>query len=257
MIKPKKELGQNFLQDLLAANLMVDSLGVAARDVIVEIGPGLGAVTDVLSKKLRDEGGGSKLYAIEFDRELVDKLKARFPDGKSNKIEIVNANILDWLPNFQPGRDFKLIGSLPYNITSPLLHSVVRLAKRPEACVFLVQKEVAQKVCAQAPKANYLSTFMQTFFVVELIEIVDRTKFNPVPAVDGGVIKLVCRSNPSIQQGELKKYEGFLHKGFSSPRKMLNKVFTADQLKSADIDGRLRPQNLTVDQWRTAFKVSQ
>jgi 16S rRNA (adenine1518-N6/adenine1519-N6)-dimethyltransferase len=126
---------------------------------------------------------------------------------------------------------------------------------RPEKAVLLVQKEVAQKIAATAPDSSYMSVFVQTFYDVIYLETVPRTKFDPAPKVDGGIIKMVHREDPGISAEMVQKYEGFLHKGFSNPRKMLNKVFTKEELQKIGVEANLRPQNLDASQWLEAFKL--
>ena len=112
----------------------------------------------------------------------------------------------------------------------------------PDTCVFLMQKEVGQKICATAPDSNYLSVFVQTFYEPKILRIVDKSLFDPIPQVDGAVIKLV-RKPAVMATSEISRYEKFLHHAFSHPRKMLNKVFTKDELEKYQIDGAKRPQN--------------
>jgi 16S rRNA A1518/A1519 N6-dimethyltransferase RsmA/KsgA/DIM1 with predicted DNA glycosylase/AP lyase activity len=126
----------------------------------------------------------------------------------------------------------------------------------PEACVFLVQKEVAEKISNKAPDSSYLSSFVQSFFTVEYLGKIEAKKFNPVPEVDGGIIKLVnLHPNVRFDPEFIEKYEGFLHKAYSHPRKMLNKAFSKEDLLKGDIDTNLRAQNLDAGEWLSFFKL--
>lgn len=248
MLKPKKELGQNFLRDITTIKNMVNALNVKPNESVIEIGPGLGALTNQLILKTSEK---NDLFLVEYDPRFIKKLKRDFD---APNVKVINENILDWLPQYTSERDTKIIGSIPYYITSPIIHSIVKMDVHPISIILLMQKEVAQKISQSQPNASYLSTFVQTFFSTEYLETVDKESFDPVPQVDGGVLKLT-KHKMNISHNEVGKYARFLHRGFSNPRKMLNKVFTQDELKAINFDGKLRPQNITVEKWVTAFKV--
>jgi 16S rRNA (adenine1518-N6/adenine1519-N6)-dimethyltransferase len=239
-IVAKKSLGQNFLTDPSVARSMVESLGIQKGDQVIEIGAGTGAVTQYLAPVCNSQV--AHLTAVEFDIDLITILKSRIPENEN--VKITNANILNFLEDFKVSQNarFKIIGSLPYNITSPLIHRLIKNDPMPQTCVFLIQKEVAQKICQQAPDSNYLSVFVQTFYELKILKIVDKNLFDPVPQVDGAVIKL-ARKPVGMLPGDVSRYEKFLHRVFSHPRKMLNKVFTKDELEKCQLDGNKRPQN--------------
>ncbi len=243
--KTKKQLGQNFLLNKGVAYEMVDQLDLQDDDLVVEIGPGPGAVTRVLLERVK--GTKVNIKAVEIDENLVEELRKKFPEEAN--LEIIEADILSWLPKFTPKEEFKVFGSLPYYITSPILHTIVRHTGNILKCVFLMQKEVAKKVAGKVPKASYLSTFVQTFFEVEIIKEVPRIYFDPQPEVDGAVIKMSKSPELKVPLGDINDFEKFLHWGFSKPRKMLNKVFPKEFLDTLGIDETLRPQHLTLDQW--------
>lgn len=252
MFKSIKALGQNFLLDKQTALDMVEKLDVEGISEIIEIGSGHGVVTEALADKIRDTS--CVLYTVEIDERFIKKLTSRFSHDEN--IRIIQDNILDYLPNFEPRGEFKVIGSLPYYITSPIIHAVIEMRKLPQACVFLIQKEVGEKISSKSPDSSYLSVFIQTFFDVEYLFTVSRTQFKPEPKVDGGVIKLT-RKDVKFDSEFKKKYKGFLHKGFGSPRKMLNKKFSKEELEKGGIDSNLRPQNLSSDEWLKFYKVLQ
>ncbi|HSX39755.1 MAG TPA: 16S rRNA (adenine(1518)-N(6)/adenine(1519)-N(6))-dimethyltransferase RsmA [Candidatus Saccharimonadales bacterium] len=251
LYKPIKELGQNFLTDTQTVNKMVEALELTPTDIVIEIGPGLGVLTEVIEQYLTSTE--SRLIAVEIDERFTLKLDQMFLENAN--VEIVKANVLDWLPTYKDPKPFKLIGSLPYYITSPIVHKIVQMESQPEIAVLLVQKEVADRINNKAPDATYLSSYVQTFFEVSYLGKVDRKVFSPEPEVDGGILKLV-KKQPLVSRDRLGKYEGFLHKGFSNPRKMLNKVFTAEELAKVGIDATLRAQNLDVDKWVQLFNIT-
>lgn len=250
--KPKKSLGQNFMLSGEIANFMAYALDLDPQDIVVEIGAGLGAVTQKLSEALFEYG--SKIYAVEIDSRFIPKLQEMFLE--SINVKVIKADILKWLPTQDFKRDFKVLGSLPFNITSPILHMLAKLEQRPIKSVLLIQKEVGEKISETAPNASYLSTFLQTFFTVEYLKDVPRNVFSPVPKVDGCVVSLERKKvkdyflDPKI----VGKYEGFLHKGFQTPRKMLNKPFSGEELTAVGVQGTKRPQELDVETWEKMFE---
>ena len=250
MYEPIRSLGQNFLIKASIADLMVRSLEVGDNEDVVEIGPGHGILTEALLHRVSELN--SKVYAVEIDERFARKLYGMYVYEKN--VEIVHEDILKWLPNFESERKTKIFGSLPYYITSPILHTVIKMKKRPDMVVFLIQKEVAEKVCSKVPDSSYLSAFIQTFFEAEHMFNVPKMEFSPSPKVDGAVIKLTSK-NINISPETVERYEGFLHKAFSHPRKMLNKPFTEEELAKGGIDPKLRPQNLSAEQWMEFFKV--
>ncbi len=252
MIKAKKELGQNFMSDPTTISLMIDALGLD-NDEVLEIGPGLGAFTKAIALKLGEKGS---LRAVEFDHRLINELKQKFA-SKPN-VNIHYANILDFLPSYTPKTGkYKVFGSLPYYITSPILHAVIKGEVLPDVCVFMVQFEVAEKVASTVPDSSYLSSFVQSFYDVELIQKVDRKLFDPVPNVDGGVLKMVLKPESVISKEEILSFEKFLHHAYSNPRKMLNKVFEPTLLEGLGISANLRPQNIDVETWYRIFRAKK
>ena len=250
MFKPHKELGQNFLTDRSVAKDMVEALDIQNGDEIVEIGPGHGVVTDFLVEKAKDLD--VVIHAVELDARLYQELK-NFYSG-NEKIEVIKENILDWLPTLSTDREIKIIGSVPYYITSPIIHKIIKMPTVPQTAVLLVQKEVAEKIKSKAPDSSYMSSFVQTFFDVKYLGKVPSKKFNPEPKVDGGIIKMVKKEDANLDLVFIRKYEGFLHKAYSNPRKMLNKVFRKEELENGNINPTLRAQNLDAEEWLSFYK---
>jgi 16S rRNA (adenine1518-N6/adenine1519-N6)-dimethyltransferase len=250
MYEAIKSLGQNFLIDKQLARDMVGALDIKDGDVVIEIGPGLGSLTEILAESIA--GTKSELNAVEIDERFFGKLNSMYVADEN--IKIIKADILDWLPTFETPKEFKIIGSLPYYITSPVIHSIIKMTKRPAVCVLLVQKEVAEKIKSPAPDSSYMSCFVQTFFDVSYLGRVDKNRFRPEPEVDGGILKFV-RIEGDFSPEFIVKYEAFLHKAFSNPRKMLNKMFTKEELSKGGIDSTLRAQNLNSTKWLEFYKI--
>ncbi|OGC62944.1 ribosomal RNA small subunit methyltransferase A [candidate division WWE3 bacterium RIFOXYA2_FULL_46_9] len=248
VIKPIKNLGQNFLQDTTVANMMIEELSLTDNDFVIEIGPGTGVLTDRLAKL------NCTVLAVEYDPRLVAQLTARYSNNKN--ITVIYDNFLKWLPQNSPNKPYKVLGSIPYYITSPILHALIQTDNMAKKAVFMVQKEVGEKVCAMEPDASYLSVFVQTFYDTTYVKTISNMSFYPVPKVDSSIIKLEKKQGEEKFTREfIKKYEGFLHKGFGSPRKMINKRFDKQLLLDAGIDPSLRPQDLGVGKWLDLYKL--
>lgn len=254
----KKSLGQNFLLNQEIAQEMVGELQVESNDIVLEVGPGNGMITKFLLEEVNKTN--SKLLAVEIDIDLIPILQSKF--GKEKNLTIINANIINFLEdelpnyNFKNDQKIKFIGSLPYGITSPLLHKIIKLNNQPQTCVFLIQKEVAQKISAKPPKSNYLSVFVQTFYETKIINYVNKNLFYPIPKVDGAIIKL-NKKKQELAKNDIDLYENFVHHAFSHPRKMLNKIFTPLDIKDFKLDPTKRAHDYGWEQFKNAFLVKR
>jgi 16S rRNA (adenine1518-N6/adenine1519-N6)-dimethyltransferase len=264
-LKRRKKFGQNFLRQEKYINALVADATVSPKDTVLEIGPGLGAVTEKLAHLAK------KVIAVEFDRDLIPPLQAKFKEN--TRVEIINDDILHFLEHYHPTtrpQDHKIVGSLPYQITSPLLHQLINLPGW-EVATFLIQKEAAEKIIAAPPCATYLANFVQAWADVKLITTVPKEAFFPVPKVDGAIIKLKVSARGGLMltkfadslsdhQKNLKlkidsqRWSAFLHRGFAHPRKMLNKIFPAAMLKKAQVDPHRRPATLMLEEWLRIYK---
>lgn len=242
----KKMYGQNFLICEDVVEELVDSAKLEINDVVLEIGPGEGAVTAKLLEKV------VMLYTVEVDRDLIPGLERRF----AKKLEIINKDALLYLKSqeFLETGINKIVSSLPYQITSPLLHLLVGLKNKIQFVSLLIQKEVAEKILERAPDSNYLSIFLGTFFEIKIVSFVEKECFNPVPEVDGAIITFKTKSEPLIKVEDIERYSKFLHHGFREQRKMLNKRFDKKLLESCGIDATRRAETLTIKEWVKLFE---
>lgn len=233
MIKPIKDLGQNFLRNDTAITKIVGLLDVNENDKLVEIGPGEGVLTyEILKNK-----SNFKLTSIDVD-DRVAELLVKIEDSR---FKFVLGNILRDEEVFKLDK-YKVIGAIPYNITSPIIHKIIEQINLPEKVVLVIQKEVAEKI-TDSKKSSYLSNYIKLFFDVKYEFTISRNDFYPVPKVDSAVVTFVKKEN--IQTIDKSKYSSFLHKVFRSPRKKINKVFTREELIQNNIDENLRPENLS------------
>jgi 16S rRNA (adenine1518-N6/adenine1519-N6)-dimethyltransferase len=245
MVIPKKRLGQNFLYDPGILRRIADALEIAPGDTVLEIGPGPGGLTAELVARTR------RLVAIEKDRDLIPALRVRFPT-----VTIIegDALTLDWHALVGPG-PFRVAGNIPYNITSPLLERAL-LPPRPVCIVYLVQKEVAERVVSPPGSAAYgaLSVGIQCVARAERLFIVPAGAFRPRPKVDSAALRLMPLAQPLIPDDAVLPFRRFVVGLFSFRRKQLSRglreltgagAAAADAwLEAAGIKGSLRPEEL-------------
>lgn len=251
MVKAIKSLGQNFLQNQQIVSEMVDLLNIKENSIVIEIGPGPGIFTKEIVSRLNDS---NKFYAIELDKRFANDLFNKYKNYKN--VHIINANFLDWIKDIDLKGDIMVLGSIPYYITSPIIHNLIKANIKINNIILMIQKEVAQKICEQKVKPNYFSTFVKTFYNVNYIKTVLNTEFNPVPKVDSAVMQMKLKQE-SYGIVNLDKYQNFLHKGFKNQKKMLNKVFDEDSLNLLNLTGTLRPHNLDVDMWVKLYFIEK
>lgn len=240
-------MGQNFLVDQEVVSALIAAGDLIPQDVVLEVGPGKGIVTKQLVLLV------SQVIAVELDSELIAPLQKQF--SNVDNVTIHQGDIL----TYQPGIDgnFKIVSSLPYQITSPFLHRVILMELGNVTHLsLLLQKEVALKITAQPPKASYLSMAVATFGPAKYVKSVPPEAFFPQPKVQSAIITITKKQETSFStKGEIRAFLRFLHRGFSSPRKMLNKVFPIPTLVEAGIDPQRRAETLTLKEWQTLFAL--
>lgn len=258
-MRPKKELGQNFLIDQRVISDTIKSAQISKDDTVLEVGAGAGALTRPLAEKAK------KVIAVEIDKDLIPELQANL-EGLEN-VEIINADILKLPITNHQLPDYKIVGSIPYQITSPLIHQLLKLKNRPKSITIIVQKEVVEKIAAQPPEATYLSNFVANFGQAKILRTIKPNAFHPQPKVDSALLHIVLKLHPSYYRAKRdnggceagsyitpEELEKFLHHGFAQPRKMLNKRFPAETLQKLGIDPKRRPQTLSFKEWIKLFK---
>lgn len=228
------------------------------NETIVEIGPGHGALTISLAEAAQKIG--AKIIAIEKDTALAEILKSRIPEGGDATIEIVIGDALDILTERQHEmRADKIIGNIPYYITGHLLRVIGELKNKPRLSILMLQKEVAERICATPPKMNRLAASVQYWAEPKIIASLSKTEFSPPPEVDSAVLKLETRQLPSE---DMEQYYATVRTLFAQPRKtILNNLAAAEDgkrdknklieaLNSLGISPTDRPQNLTIENIR-------
>jgi 16S rRNA (adenine1518-N6/adenine1519-N6)-dimethyltransferase len=243
---PRKRFGQNFLTDQNVLHDIIRVIAPAASDTMVEIGPGQGAMTALLLPYL------SSLHVVEIDRDLVAMLQKKFsPD----KLILHAGDALQFdFGALQPAQGkLRIVGNLPYNISSPLLFHLARYAPLVEDQHFMLQKEVVQRMVAPPGGKDYgrLSVMLQWRYQMEMLFIVPPQAFDPPPKVDSAIVRMRPLASPLAC--EQVKLEQVVTQAFSQRRKVIRNslggLFTEAQLISADIDPQARPETIALEQY--------
>jgi 16S rRNA (adenine1518-N6/adenine1519-N6)-dimethyltransferase len=226
--RPRKRFGQHFLHDPRVLARIVDAVNPSATDFMVEIGPGEGALTVPLLQR------AGKLEVIEVDRDLA----ARLRDMPGVSVHEGDALEFDFA-RFPAG--LRLVGNLPYNISTPLLFHIARYADRVRDMHFMLQLEVVERMVAKSSTAEYgrLSVALQARFNIDKLFDVSKGAFRPPPKVESAVVRMVPLQEP------LRVDEDLLRRAFSARRKQLRNALPGVDFERAGIDPTLRPENLS------------
>ena len=241
-LRAKKKFGQNFLHDQSVIERIINAFNPQKNDEVYEIGPGHAALTEHLVEYT------DHLNLVEIDNDLVPRLQVKF-DRKSN----VTIHHLDALLLKLKNENTRIIGNLPYNISTPLLISFLYQANKISDMVFMLQKEVVKRICAPAGVKAYgrLSVMLQYAFKCEELFIVPPEAFDPRPKIDSQIIRLTTRSNP--EKVDLPALEALVKQAFGQRRKTiknnLKNIVSEQQLIDLNINPKARPETLTVQEY--------
>jgi 16S rRNA (adenine1518-N6/adenine1519-N6)-dimethyltransferase len=249
----KKSLGQHWLTDFFSLSAMCDAVGVTDGDTVLEIGPGLGTLTELLVER------ADKVVAVEFDEKLAKELPGRVPESN---LSVVRQDILSFDYRTLPA-DYKVVANIPYYLTSNLIRVMSESANRPVAAALLVQKEVAQRVAAGPGDMSLLSVTAQFYWEASTGELVPAKLFTPPPKVDSQILILKRRDTTLFPDVDPKSFFRLVKAGFSNRRKTLlnslsgglqmDKTAVKDLLEKAKINPLARPQELSLVQWHALY----
>lgn len=254
----RKSLGQHFLSDPRILERIAEALLLAPSDTAVEIGAGRGGLTDVLRER------AARVIAIELDRALAALLRERF--ATDPRVTVVEADVLDVSLHEVAGGPYALIGNVPYYITTPILFHALK-PPRPDRAVFLVQREVADRMVASPGSRDYgaLSVNLQALATVEKLFKVPAGAFQPPPAVESAVVRVTPRAHPIITRGEEAAYRSLVQASFGLRRKQMRRVVrTVLDLDATRADAMLhgsgiapnaRPESLTPEQFAALLRA--
>lgn len=252
--RAKKSLGQNFLQDRNIARKIVDALAISGEDRVLEIGPGPGALTSIIAAQKP-----AHLLLVEKDGAFAEERRNALYEGTLPEVLCADALTLVWEDFTSP---WKCIGNLPYNIASPLMWELFSRSRHLVRAVFMIQKEVGQRITAQPGTSSYgaLSVWLQTFTRPKMEFIVPPQVFIPRPKVDSAVLSFAPREDVP-EDGEREALASLLHKTFQQRRKQLGTIFKGSRITEralppgSGIDFTLRPERLTPEQFLVLAKV--
>ncbi|WFQ90602.1 dimethyladenosine transferase [Mycoplasma feriruminatoris] len=260
-MKAKKYYGQNFISDSNLINRIVDILDQNKDQLIIEIGPGKGALTKELVKRF------NKVVVIEIDQDMVEILKTKFDNPN---LEIIQADVLEInLADLISKYDFKnvsLISNTPYYITSEILFKTLQISSLLQKAVFMLQKEVALRICSNKNENNYnnLSIACQFYSQRNFEFVVNKKMFYPIPKVDSAIISLTFNDLYKNKINDDKKFIEFVRLLFNNKRKTIlnnlakitnNKNKALEYLNTTNISSNLRPEQLDIDEYINLFNL--
>lgn len=235
----KKSLGQNFLTNQHTLNKIITAADIQPTDHIIEIGPGKGVLTAELIKHAK------KVETIELDDRLIPLLTEKFPN---TNLKIHHQDALKFTP---PNTPYKLVANIPYYITSPIINHFLREqpnTRRPQTLTLLVQKEVAQKICAPAGKLSVLALQVQLFGTPKIIAKIPPSHFSPAPKVDSAILQINLFKKPIVKDDNIPKLFDLIHRGFAHKRKKLIKNLGLAKEKFP-FPENIRAEELSLENW--------
>ena len=251
-----KKFGQHFLSDKGILTAIVDALAPTTTDTVIEVGPGRGSLTDILAER------SGRLIAVEIDRALAANLRKRYSERP--QIEIIEGDFLETDAASLAGQDYLLIGNVPYYITTPIVFKSLE-PPIPRRSVFLVQREVGDRMAAAAGSESYgaLSVNVGVVANVHTMMIVPARAFSPPPKVESAVVRLTPRDQPLVPVESLAAFRTFVQAAFGQRRKQMVRVlrsvrgFSAEEagklLESSGIEATSRPEVVSPAQFATLF----
>lgn len=244
LVKPKKVLGQHFLKDLGIAKAIADTVDAQPEIPILEVGPGMGVLTQFLLQKKRE------LKVVEIDYESVEYLRKEFPQIEDSIIE--DDFLKMHLDNVFDGRQFVLTGNYPYNISSQIFFKMLDFKDYIPCCTGMIQKEVAERIASRPGKKAYgiISVLLQAWYDIEYLFTVNENVFNPPPKVKSAVIRMK-RNNVTKLDCDEQLFKKVVKTAFNQRRKTLrNSVKSLLGDRNCDTSDRIfnmRPEQLSVN----------
>ena len=244
--KAKKRFGQNFLHDAGVIQRIIACINPKTGEHLVEIGPGQGAITRELLKRC------GRLDAIELDRDLIQPLTASCAELGELNIHSSDALKFDFSQLAKDGRPLRLVGNLPYNISTPILFHLLQYADIIHDMHFMLQKEVVDRMTAGPGSKTYgrLSVMMQTWCQIESLFEIGPGAFRPAPKVDSAIVRLIPHVTPPYAIQDPAHFARLVTSAFAQRRKTLRnslgKLMDAGQISAAGIDPSLRAERLSL-----------
>lgn len=256
-LNPNKTYGQNFLMDETILEDMIDEAGVKPGEMVMEVGPGIGNLTERLLQR------GARVLAVEKDPQFLHVLKALAKEYNTKQdmklwYEIADALTFNFSEKLKD-ESYKVVANIPYYITGKIVQLYLHAQHKPKSLTILMQKEVAYNICAKPGDLNLLALSVQLFADPRVVSVVPSHKFYPTPKVDSAVLHMELPPKPKYKIPDEKKLFRILRACFSGKRKQLHNTLTnnlqldkelvAEVLAKLNIDPAIRPQQLTIEQW--------
>ena len=259
-LHPRKGLGQNFLTDPVALERIAAAADLSSSDVVVEVGAGAGTLTRCLAER------AGRVLALELDDQLVELLREQFSEFRN--VEIIHGDVLRFASTEVTPGGYKVVGNLPYYITSAVLRHFLEGMPRPQLIVVTVQREVAERIVAEPGKMSLLAVSVQFYGRPRIVARIPAGAFYPAPKVDSTVVRIDVGEQPTVDLGEAIDEASFfrvVRAGFSQKRKMLRNslsaglgcapVVAAESLERAGVDPGRRAETLSLQEWARVTQI--
>lgn len=251
--RPNTDLGQHFLVEEKYLDQIIEAAQPLDDKTVLEIGPGLGVLTRRLSKEAKE------VYAIEVDGRMVSILKTVCL--KCTNLIVKEIDVRNFDPS--PLGNYKIVANIPYYLTSHIIRKFLEEKNKPEELIILVQKEVAERICAKPNKMSMLSVSVQFYGSPQLVGVVPREAFYPTPQVNSAIVKIKTYATPLFSDVNPDKFFRLVKAGFGEKRKQLvnslssmgfDKEDLEVLLKKAGVDSTRRAETLSLAEWRLIYK---
>lgn len=242
----RRRLGQHFLKNRSALKKIASALDISSDDIVIEIGPGHGELTQYLL-----DASPKKLIVIEKDDMLANSFELK------QRVDMINGDALKVLPSVIShlnGNHYKLVGNIPYYITGRLMRVVGELDPKPKCIVFTIQKEVAERICSTPPRMNLLAASIQFWGKPSIVGYIGKSSFQPQPEIDSAILSI--KTNPAVNKHIDEQYYKLIRILFKQPRKTvlnnlrscsgIDKTQAENVLRSVGVDQALRPGDLAI-----------
>jgi 16S rRNA (adenine1518-N6/adenine1519-N6)-dimethyltransferase len=252
-LHPKKSLGQNFLVDEGALAKIAEAADLTASDTVLEIGPGLGSLTQHLAAIAR------RVIAVEIDSHLIPVLHSQLADWTN--VEIVQGDILKIDPAtlLREATTYKVVANIPYYITSGIIRHLLEAAIKPSLMVLTIQQEVAERIIAQPDDMNLLAVSVQFYGSPRIVTNIQAGAFYPAPEVDSAVVRIDLDAKPRVAVKSVDTFFSVVKAGFSQKRKQIHNSLVGGLgkpreeidrlLQAGNIDPKRRAETLTLEEW--------
>ena len=259
-LRAHKGIGQNFLQDPLALEKIISAAKIQPMDTVLEIGPGLGSLTRYLAISAKE------VVAVELDKNLLPPLKAILTPYQN--IRLIHGDILKLSPkDLNLENDYIVVANIPYYITSAVIRHLLESELKPRRIVLTVQKEVAQRICAEPGDMSLLALSVQIYGTPRIAAHIPANAFFPAPKVDSAVLIVDIYSSPRIREELLNTFFKLIKAGFSQKRKTLRNSLSsglhisptdaAALLTRVNIDPQRRAETLSIEEWEKLSEISK